>query len=121
MEGLDYLGTGEGLASQFFVVRIRKIDSAKLAKEAALGKWAAALAPALAVVDQLPDLAVDMAAPVIQQQLAGYGITADVVATNAPPPPRTPTLLKTTLLLLLGAVISLGVARVYHHVTLGAH
>jgi hypothetical protein len=120
MIALDLMGAGEGLASQTILLRIRKIDTPRL--KAALAAdpcekcgnrpaapiWNAAVAPALAVVDQFPKLALDMALPIANKQLAGMGIEADLSASDAPPPARARG--ETAKAIVLGAALGIGVA-----------
>lgn len=105
MLALDLLGAGEGLATQAVVVRVRQIDPEKLRRSLKAGAWGAILAPALAVVDQFPRQAVDLALPVAKRQLAEIGVVADLSATDAPPPPRAPA--ETGVAMAVGGVIGI--------------
>ena len=88
--GLDILGAGEGLASQYIVIRVRKIDTAKL--KARVGGTAGSMLPSmLAVVDSFPAQALEIAIPFVKKEMLGAGIDAEVTATTAPPPPAPPT------------------------------
>lgn len=85
---LDIMGAGENLASQAIVVRIRSVDVEKLRKALDVGAAGVALAPAVAIVDKMPKLAIDMALPVLREELRKMGIEAEVWGAEAPPPPR---------------------------------
>lgn len=118
MIGLDLLGAGENLATQTILLKIKSIDPEKLRKSLDAGSWGAALAPALAVVDQFPKLAIDTALPVAKQQLEAMGIVAELAASNAPPPPRPPAETKAALVVgaAFGAVLAIVGRWVYHRV-----
>ena len=109
MLGLDLLGAGEALASQTIQLRITSIDPDKLRKGLGAGAWGAALAPALAVVDEVPKLAIDMVVPVLKSKLEAMGITADVSATDTPAAPRAPSEAAAGLFVggVLGAVLAI--------------
>lgn len=103
MIGLDLLGAGEGLATQTILLRVRSIDTEKLREKLKAGRWGALLAPSLAIVDQFPRKAIDLALPLARQQLQEIGVTADLAATDAPPPPRAPA--ETGVALAVGGVL----------------
>lgn len=123
MLALDMLGAGEGLSTQAIIVRVKKVDAPKLRKSLEAGAWGAAISPALAVVDQFPQLAIDIALPIATKQLEGMGITADLTSSNNPPPPRPPAESRNALIfgaaagLALGALLSLGGTGLYHLLT----
>ena len=111
MIGLDLMGaTTEGLATQTIQIRIKSIDAEKLRAEINAGTWGVALAPALAVVDAFPKMAIDIACPIIRDQLAAKGIAADVTSTEAPPPAPSPS--EVPAALAVGAVAGAGLALV---------
>jgi hypothetical protein len=116
LEGLDYLGAaegllgaGEGLSTQTILLRVRSIDVSKFRAAINKGAYGAVVEPALAVVDQFPKLAVDLALPLVKQKLEALGITADLSVTNAPPPPRAPAETKTAFFIggVLGALLAI--------------
>lgn len=109
MEGLDYLGAGEGLATQSIVVRVRSIDVPKLRSAVSAGSYGALIEPALTAVDHFPALAIDLTLPIAKQQLEKIGITADLSVANTPPPSRPPSEAKVAFLIGTGAGIILAI------------
>ena len=81
MRGLDLIGAGEGLAAYTIMLRIRRIDTAKLAAKVGSG----AIPGAVSMVDAAPEFALAAGLPVVKAQLEKIGITADVSTTKTAP------------------------------------
>lgn len=82
--GYDVLGAEDALANQYIVVRIKRIDRAKLA--AAIGGSKGQLASsAMQVVNTAPKAILDAALPIAKTQALNYGIDADVSVSSVPP------------------------------------
>lgn len=84
---LDVLGAGDGLKTQYVVLRVRDVDIPRL--RSAAGKWGGLAAGVVALSDSAPAVLLKAAAPIAQKKLkADYGIDAEIAVTDAPPPPR---------------------------------
>lgn len=85
--GLDMLGAvSTGLASQYIVLHIEKIDGEILKKKLAEDKQSSAIAPlAMFAIDSAPKFLIDTALPIVEKELVKYGVTATVVAQDVPP------------------------------------
>jgi hypothetical protein len=82
--GFDVLGAEDALANQYIVVRVKRIDRAKLA--AAIGGSKGQLASsAMQAVSAAPKAILDAALPIAKTQAAKYGIDADVTVSDVPP------------------------------------
>lgn len=90
MLGLDVIGAGESLAPYTIMVHVRSIDTAKLRKGITDKPWGAALPGAIQMVDAAPELALEVALPIVKTQLENIGITADITTTKSPPKGKAP-------------------------------
>lgn len=118
MLGIDLIGAGAGLSTQTIQVRVRDVNVAKLQQAIGTKPWGLVISPALGLVDQFPQQALDMLMPIARQQLGELGITADISATNSPPPPRPPAEAKKALVIgtIMGAVLAVFARWAYHRV-----
>lgn len=84
--GLDMLGAGDGLRNQFLTIKVDHVDGPILKRRLAEAGQSGAIAPAvLFAVDTAPKAAVDVAIPLAEKELAKYGVTARIVASDVPP------------------------------------
>lgn len=90
MLGLDVIGAGESLAPYTLMVHVRRIDPEKLRKGITDKPWGAALPGAIQMVDSAPELALEVALPIVKTQLEKIGITADITKTTSPPKGKPP-------------------------------
>ena len=82
--GLLILGaSGDALKGQTLVVRIERVDTAKL--KSTVGKYGGAIDLALDFADWKPSAAIDIAVPIVRKQLADIGIDTTVSAGAVPP------------------------------------
>jgi hypothetical protein len=82
--GFDVLGAEDALANQYIVVRVKRIDRAKLA--AKLGGSKGQLASsALQVVNTMPKAVLDAALPIAKTKATDYGIDVDFSVSDVPP------------------------------------
>lgn len=82
-DGFDVLGAEDALANQYIVVRVKRIDRAKLASK--LGSAGQLASSALQIVNTMPKAVLDAAAPIAVSKAKDYGIDADVTISNVPP------------------------------------
>lgn len=82
----DSIGaTGDGLGTQYIVLRVKHVDVDKL-KGAVGGTTGTALAMALPLIDLKPDAALRTALPfVVKKASADYGVDLEWQVANAPP------------------------------------
>ncbi len=85
MRGIDIIGAGESLAPYTIMVRVKKVDPAKLRAGITDKPWGAALPGAVQMVDSAPELALEVVLPIVKTQLENIGITADITKTTSPP------------------------------------
>lgn len=87
MLGLDLIGAGESLAPYTIMVRVRSVDPVKLRQTVvdSAPSWGATIPGAVQVVDSAPELALEIALPVLQNELRKIGIMADLTKTKTPP------------------------------------
>lgn len=85
MRGLDVIGAGESLAPYTILVRVRKVDPAKLRAVITDKPWGAAIPGAIQMADSAPELALEVVLPIIKTELETIGITADLSKTKTPP------------------------------------
>jgi len=82
---LDFLGAGEGLATKYITLRVRRIDVEKLKKKLG-GTTGAGAGAAIPLVDTLPEIALRTALPFVAQKAADdYGVDMEWQVTDAPP------------------------------------
>ncbi len=85
MFGIDIIGAGESLAPYTVMLRIKSVDPAKLKETASASSWAAAIPGAVQMMDAAPELALEIALPIVQKEMEKIGITADITKTKTPP------------------------------------
>lgn len=90
MIGLDIIGAGESLAPYTIMVHVRSIDPAKLRAVITNKPWGAAIPGAIQMVDSAPELALEVALPIVKTQLERIGIAADLTTTKSPPKGKAP-------------------------------
>jgi hypothetical protein len=82
--GYDVLGAEDALANQYIVLRIKRIDQAKLASKLGGSKGQLA-SSALTIVNTMPKAALDAALPIAKSKALEYGVDVDVTASDVPP------------------------------------
>jgi len=124
--GLDLLGAGEGFATQAIVLRVRRIDAERMRAKLteSTPTWAPAIVSAVKLADNAPRLALDVALPVVKQQLAAFGVEADVfagpaAATGLVPAVRDPIASREAIIagVVLGALLALSGRWAYTRIT----
>jgi hypothetical protein len=85
--GYDVLGAEDALANQYILVRIKRIDQAKLASKLGGSKGQIA-SSAMTVVNTMPKAALDAALPIAKSKALDYGIDLDVMVSDVPPKMR---------------------------------
>jgi len=102
--GFDVLGAEDALANQYIVVRVKRIDRAKLA--AAIGGSKGQLASsAMQVVNTAPKAVLDAVLPIAKTKALAYGVDADITVSDVPPKLRTRALSEFWVGLLGGTVL----------------
>lgn len=82
---LDYLGAGEGLATKYITLRVKRIDVEKL-KQKLGGSTGAYASAGLPLVDTLPEIALRTALPFVAKKAADdYGVDMEWQVTDAAP------------------------------------
>lgn len=114
MHGLDVIGAGENLSAYTILVRIRSIDTAKLQAKAGSG----VIPGAIAMANEMPQLALETALPVVKAQVEKIGITADfsIAQTQKAPKAGAPHEMAVVLGVgaALGGMLALIVPALYH-------
>jgi hypothetical protein len=82
--GFDVLGAEDALANQYIIVRVKRIDQAKLAGKIG-GSQGQLASSALTIVNTMPRAALDAALPIAKTKALEYGIDADVTVSDVPP------------------------------------
>jgi hypothetical protein len=82
--GFDVLGADDALANQYIIVRIKRIDQAKLAGKIG-GSQGQLASSALTIVNTMPKAILDAALPIAKTKALDYGIDADITVTDVPP------------------------------------
>lgn len=82
--GFDVLGAEDALANQYILVRIKRIDQAKLASKLGGSKGQLA-SSALTIVNTMPKAILDAALPIAKTKALDYGVDADITVSNVPP------------------------------------
>lgn len=118
MIGLDLIGAGEGLAGYTILLHVRSIDASKLRQAITTKSWGGAIPGAIAIVDETPKLALDIALPIAKSQLEKVGIMADLSTTEKAPKagPKYEMLKVLGVGTVLGIVLALTGRSLYHFV-----
>ena len=83
---LGAIGAGDGLKAQYLVIHVESVDGAVLKKKLADAGQSSAIAPlVMMATDNVPKFVIDTAIPVAVKKLQEYGVTANIVAQDAPP------------------------------------
>jgi hypothetical protein len=86
---IHMLGAGDGLRSQYIVLRVDRIDQDVLKAKLAEAGASSAIAPLVVLAtDKAPKAVIDLALPVAMKQLEQYGVHARASAGEDLPPVR---------------------------------
>lgn len=91
MLGASAIGSGDGLRSQYIVVKVDHVDADKLKKKIADMGQSGAIAPLVVLAtDNAPKAVLDVGLPIAAKQLEDFGVYASITAQDVPPPPGKP-------------------------------
>lgn len=116
MLGLDIIGAGESLAPYTIMLHVNSIDTAKLRAAVTDQPWGAAIPSAIQMVDSAPELALEVALPIVETQLVKAGINATITSTKTPPKGKSSHEMETVLGVgvVLGIALAIGGRSLYH-------